>query len=249
MAGFLLLALAPALPAGQEKSAADLLGEMRRQFETTQDYEVIVHSQVPTPGRKDRYLRYRCEWLRRRNDRQTNMFRIDVREGDQDWDELVIRQDGSVRGRRDDLLRKNFPVTLKRSDPRLRDAEGVWLSESDFGSLIARLSAGCSRATSDRVNPVPPAELKALRAEIRAAIRRLDADFEARLWKREEAAYRLEMSYVDDQNREVNRSLLISQKTLMPLRYTVSRDGQLLQTLTFDRFERNKGKGLSRFRF
>lgn len=220
---------------------------MTDQFATIHDYETIVHSEVPTTEKKTQYRRYQLEFLRRKAGQQHDMFRVENRKGPGPED-LVIRHDGSVRARRSNLF-GTFPVTLRRDDARLIDAEGIWLRDSDFGSLLTRLDATCARATKCQIQDVDDATLKAIREAQKKDFRAVKAGLKHELWDRETAAYQAEISWVDEQSRQVVQQLLVSQRTWMPLRYRLIRDGKVVQTLTFDRYRSNLGKGQDRFSF
>jgi hypothetical protein len=230
-AGGLLLAFLALLPGGAGADAARLtvpalLREMSGRFATLRDYQVLVDSEAPDAKPKKR--RYRLEFLRRENDRQTNMFLLKARSGRQEGDQILVRQDGVVRMRRDELFAPT--VTLRRSDPRLQDAEGVPLWESDFGSMISRVAAACPHATAATIEELSPAQLAKLGMEDR------------------QGAYRMEIDCADDPEHPRHWSLIVSRTTLMPLQYAVYRDGKLLQRQTFRRFRRDTGKKPSDFR-
>ncbi len=233
----------PSAAAWQPPVAGALLRELADRSAALKDYEVVVECWVPVPGRKDRYQSYLLEFLRGAGPAQGNMFRKNVREGREDYDEFLIRQDGSVRARRDDFLRKNFPVNLRRDDRRLRDAEGIWLRDSDLASMAGRLTLICEKSTSRAVSEVSEAELQAELRPLSRALRRADiAQLAA-------GAYRLSMEYRADLEQAAAVSLLLSRKHGLPLLYVASRGGQRLMTLVFSRYRLNTGKKPVRFRF
>jgi hypothetical protein len=194
------------------------------------DYEVVIDS-VST-GRKPRRQRYRLEFLRAQEPRQANMFRIEMREGRHEGEEWAIRKDGSIRVRGTDVLGQQFPATLRRKDPRLQDASGVWLWESDFGSLVGRLRAACGSGATCGVLPVRPLELR------------------QGGWPDETGAHRLVIATEGPESpRGKRHELLVSRTTLLPLQHRIYQGSRLVATLTYRHLRVNPGKQLRRFHF
>lgn len=225
---FLLALVALASPALAARiSPPELLQDMAERFATVRDYDVLV--QTETPGRRPRNERYRLQFLRRQNERQTNMFRLKVRSGPHDGDELLVRQDGVIRFQADGLFK---PVaTLRRDHPRARLAEGLPLWEADFGSIISRLTAVCRRASGRTIEDLTPQELQ-----------KLDLPDP-------QGGYRIRMEYPDDRNRRVQEEVVVGRSTMMPLLIGRVRDGKLVDRLTFRGFKANDGKDIRDFRF
>jgi hypothetical protein len=215
-----------AAPTRDHAAAREILARMTREFARINDYGVVVQTESAGGTSK-----FQLEFLRRRSEQQANRFRVRVLAGRFSGDEWVLREDGSVRARGSAGERRDFPVTLLRDDPRLKDPEGVWLGEWDFGSMVNRLVAV--------YNAGPP----------ECAVERIGRKKLKRWgWDDEPGANRVTMGYTRGRL-HVQHAVLVSDATGMPLEYRLENDGRLALRYVFHDFRKNTNPNARLFEF
>lgn len=183
-----------------------LVDRVEARFRATPDYECVMESEIQGPKGVEKG-RYRV-WFK-----QPGLIRIRVDRGSHRGSEVSLTKAGNVRAHAGGILRA-FVTTMKKTDSRLRDPQGNYAWESDFGSYYRRLR--------ERLQLSEYAEIKP------------GASGENHL--------ELCLTYADPQTHKPRREVWhFAPDSWVLLRMTAFEDGRQVETAEFREFKENVG--------